>query len=34
MKETILSILVVLAGLYAIYVFYQAVILWGFYANF
>lgn len=29
MKDTILSIFVVIAGLYAIYISYQAVILWG-----
>jgi hypothetical protein len=29
MKEILLSIFVVIAGLYAIYVSYQAIILWG-----
>ena len=29
MKETLFSILVVLAGLYAIYITYQAIIKWG-----
>ena len=29
MRETILSIFVVIAGFYAVYIAYQAVILWG-----
>jgi hypothetical protein len=29
LKELILNVLVFLSGIYAVYIFYQAVILWG-----